>query len=188
MCAADLYRQIGTVCTYRFEVTGRISTHRLPGWLCMEGEIAWEAMCRRNNKRLSEKSSHCVTVNCQCWYDARALVLPADKAVTVSSGELLPLYTGVKWGERRLWLQQHPLDEELIVALSHNRELIICYAFSPIVSKRYKPPWIYWHSLESDSSPTHYRPECIHITLTESNGADLTYTHLSVCITSARIW
>lgn len=74
------------------------------------------------NKRLSEKSSHCATVNCQLWYEAEALILPTDKVAPVRSAEPLRLCMKLDEGKERLWLQQHPLGEGFLAALSHNRE------------------------------------------------------------------
>lgn len=71
------------------------------------------------NKRLSEKSSHCPTVNCQLWYGAEALILPADKLALVRSAEPLRLSTRLDEGKGRLWLQQHPLGEGPLAALSN---------------------------------------------------------------------
>lgn len=42
-------------------------------WLVMHGARLHECRyARGTNKRLSEKSSHCATVNCQPWYEAEA--------------------------------------------------------------------------------------------------------------------
>lgn len=48
------------------------------------------------NKRLSERSSLCVTVNCQLWYESEALLLPADKVAPLRSAEPLRLCTTLK--------------------------------------------------------------------------------------------
>lgn len=43
------------------------------------------------NKRLSEKYSHRMTVNCQACYEAEALILPADKVALLRSVQPLRL-------------------------------------------------------------------------------------------------
>lgn len=77
---------------------------------------------RGTNKRLSEKSSHRSTVDCQRWFEAGALLLPADKPAFLRSAEPLGLCTRLAEGKKgRLWLQQHPLGEGALAALSRNR-------------------------------------------------------------------
>lgn len=95
------------------EIWAHLSSHlsRRP---CMEQDCVSD----ETNKRLSEKSSHCATVNCQLWYGAGTLILPADKVALVRSAEPSRLCTRLDEGKERLWLQQHPLGEALLAALS----------------------------------------------------------------------
>lgn len=84
---------------------------RLHKCRCAKGE---------QNKRLSEKSSHRPTVDCQPCSQAEALVLRADKLALLRSAQPLRLQHEVGWrvggvggGRRGLWLHQHPLGEDL---------------------------------------------------------------------------
>lgn len=64
------------------------------------------------NERLSEKSSHCTSVNCQRWYGAEALLLPADKVSLMRSAEPLRLSARLDEGKRGYGrLQRHPLGD-----------------------------------------------------------------------------
>lgn len=69
------------------------------------------------NKRLSEKSSHCATVNCQLWYEAGALLLPADKVRARAVCWAVVSVHEVRWRKARLWLQRRPLGEAFLAAL-----------------------------------------------------------------------
>lgn len=82
---------------------------RLHKCRCAKGE---------QNKRLSEKSSHRPTVDCQPCFQAEALVLRADKLALLRSAQPLRLQHEVGWrvgggGRRGPWLHQHPLGEAL---------------------------------------------------------------------------
>lgn len=79
------------------------------------------------NKRLSEKSSHRPTVDCQRCFQVGALVLRADKLALLRSAQPLRLPhavgwrvgggVGLGWG---FWLHQDPLGEALW--LPHDNE------------------------------------------------------------------
>lgn len=106
---------IRTYLTYVQYVRRDLSSPQLTSfWGLMLGMRLQEWWCTGGtNKRLSEKSSHCATVNCQLWYKAGALILPADKVGLVRSAEPLQGYMTAK---RRVLLQQHPLGEGFLAA------------------------------------------------------------------------
>lgn len=54
------------------------------------------------------------------------LLLPADKVAPLRSAEPLRLYMRLAEGKGRLWLQQHPLGEGLLAALSLSRATRNC--------------------------------------------------------------
>lgn len=80
------------ICRKRFQLTSR---HISP--LDDDRVRLQEFQCAGGiNKRLSERSSLSVTVNCQLWYESEALLLPADKVAPLRSAEPLRLRTTLK--------------------------------------------------------------------------------------------
>lgn len=88
----------------RFNMSEEIWAHlssRRSGPYHVGCEIAQVPMRKRGtNKRLSEKSSHRSTVDCQRWFEAGALLLPADKPTFLRSAEPLGLCTRLAEGKR----------------------------------------------------------------------------------------
>lgn len=88
----------------RFNMSEEIWAHlssRRSGPYHVGCEIAQVPMRKRGtNKRLSEKSSHRLTVDCQRWFEAGALLLPADKPAFLRSAEPLGLCTRLAEGKR----------------------------------------------------------------------------------------
>ena len=79
-------------------------------WLVMYGVRLREWLrAGGTNKRLSEKSSHRATVNCQPWYGAEALLLPADKVALLRSAEPLRLCMRLDEGKREALVAATPL-------------------------------------------------------------------------------
>lgn len=95
----------------------------LPGWTWTGWDCTWVGCagggCGQTNKRLSERSSHRATVNCQPWLSAEALLFPADKVALVRSAEPLHLCTRLEEEKEGLWLQRHPSGQGSVAALHH---------------------------------------------------------------------
>lgn len=130
---------MSTICRRRFELT---SNHiSLAGHVWGEIARAWGAQ-GGTNKRLSERSSHWATVNCQAWYRAEALLLPADKVGLMRSAEPLHLCTRLDEGKGgsgcrdfhqvgALWLhytaaQQQQWARRTCSSLGHQIQMICC--------------------------------------------------------------
>lgn len=110
----SIYHGSSGICRKRFELT---SNHISPtGHGRGETAHVWGV---QTNKRLSERSSHRATVNCQPWFRAEALLLPADKVALVRSAEPLHLCTRLDGEKEGLWLQRHPSGQGSVAALHH---------------------------------------------------------------------
>lgn len=123
-------------------------------------------------KRLSEISSHCATVNCQLWYEAEALLLPADKVCARAVCWAVVSVHEVRWRKARLWLQQRSLGEAFLDALYNGGTRKSAYCTS-------------LHAGLTNKQHTTCRSNSIYnIQTLQSVSTDL----LFLCITSYRFW